>query len=311
MKRKANQGYTIVVVPEGQGQVRRVRLDPERLRRLTIAAIALCVLGAASVIYSMYNLATLPERWRVEEQLLAQELHLSQISDRLSEAEKTLARVNRLDRKLRVVLGTGEGMSEAQVGVGGPSPDSVERFDALPDERSRMLFARLDARTSDLEQNARLQELRLYDLDSVMEDQSARLASTPSLWPTRGWVTSGFGPRHDPFTGRKKIHEGIDIATRRGNPVVAPADGVVLFAGVKSGYGNVIILDHGYGIITRYGHLSRIDVKPGQKVERGMVIGSVGSTGRSTGPHLHYEIRVAGVPVNPYRFILTEDAPLP
>ena len=130
------------------------------------------------------------------------------------------------------------------------------------------------------------------------------LASTPSIWPTRGWVTSDFGTRIDPYTAERKMHEGLDIATPIGQPVYAPSDGTVVFAGTEGGYGKVLVIDHGYGVKTRYGHLSEILVHLGDRVGRGDKVALVGNTGRSTGPHLHYEVRVNGVPENPRKFIL-------
>lgn len=300
-------GYTVVIVPEGSGNIQRWRLSARRLRQLVVAALAVGVAGALSLVYTVYNLASLPDRWRLEEQMLAQQLHLAEIGGRLEQAEQTLERVGRLDRKLRVVLGeSGQQDDGRLMGIGGPTPDKLARFDGLLDEESRLAFARLAAKVDDVGQSSKLQEMHLYDLDALMTSQSARLASTPSVWPTRGWVTSRFGPRVDPFTGRKRVHEGLDIATRSGNPVVATADGIVLFAGFRGDYGNYVVIDHGYGLVTRYGHLSSIDVDVGQLVGRGSLIGRVGSTGRSTGPHLHYEVSLAGVPVNPDRYILVD-----
>jgi murein DD-endopeptidase MepM/ murein hydrolase activator NlpD len=130
-----------------------------------------------------------------------------------------------------------------------------------------------------------------------------RLAAQPAIWPVEGPVTGGFGERIDPFNGEGAFHTGVDISAGYGRPIIAPADGVVTFAAPDSGYGNLLVLDHGYGISTRYGHLSGFAVTPGQTVHRGEVIAYVGLTGRSTGPHLHYEVRINGVAVNPYKYL--------
>ncbi|HYX68005.1 MAG TPA: M23 family metallopeptidase [Terriglobales bacterium] len=130
-----------------------------------------------------------------------------------------------------------------------------------------------------------------------------RLAAQPAIWPVEGPVTGGFGERIDPFNGEGAFHTGVDISANYGHPVIAPADGVVTFAAPDSGYGNLLVLDHGYGISTRFGHLSAFAVAPGQTVHRGEVIAYVGLTGRSTGPHLHYEVRINGVAVNPYKYL--------
>lgn len=132
------------------------------------------------------------------------------------------------------------------------------------------------------------------------------LTSIPSIWPVKGWITSKFGYRISPFTHTLKFHEGLDIANQVGTKIVAPAEGYVIFSGWARGYGNTIIIGHGYGFSTVYGHLETINVNEGQHVERGQVIALLGSTGRSTGPHLHYEVRVKGVPVNPINYILNQ-----
>ncbi len=303
---------TLMLVPGGNGRVLRVHLSPRRLRQVLLAAAVTVTLTTVSLAFSLYSLAGLPEKWTMEEQMLTQRLYLNQLSTRLDEAERTLDRVRRLDRKLRVILGEGADQGGRTVlGVGGPGAGDLDRYDALLDDESRIELARLDLNTDEVGIEAASQEVRLHDLHALLLDQSVRLDSTPSVWPIRGWVTSGFGVRTSPFTGSRKFHEGIDIAARLGNPVYSTADGMVLFAGVKSGYGKVVFVDHGYGVSTRYGHLSGIDVTAGQRVQRGEIVGRVGSTGRSTGPHLHYEVLLAGVPVNPYSYILLEDEILP
>jgi murein DD-endopeptidase MepM/ murein hydrolase activator NlpD len=140
-------------------------------------------------------------------------------------------------------------------------------------------------------------------LDQLNEKKNL-LACTPSIRPVKGWISSSFGYRNSPFTGRRELHAALDIANREGTPIIAPADGVVTFAGKKGLYGNLVVIDHGYGLVTRYGHLKSADVNKGDKVKRGEVLGRMGSTGRSTGPHVHYEVRLNGLPVNPDNYIL-------
>jgi murein DD-endopeptidase MepM/ murein hydrolase activator NlpD len=127
--------------------------------------------------------------------------------------------------------------------------------------------------------------------------------SAPNLWPVDGQVTASFGERIDPFNGEGAFHSGVDISSAYGSPIVAPADGVVTFTDIMGGYGKAIMIDHGNGISTRYGHLSGFAVTAGQTVHRGDVIGYIGTSGRSTGPHLHYEVRINDTPVNPYKYL--------
>ncbi|HZP00555.1 MAG TPA: M23 family metallopeptidase [Terriglobia bacterium] len=136
-----------------------------------------------------------------------------------------------------------------------------------------------------------------------LSDPRLQWASVPSLWPVRGQITAGFGQRMDPFSGENANHSGLDISAPAGSPVVATADGIVLHASPDAGYGNEILLDHGDGFATRYGHLSRISVAVGQEVKQGQIIGRVGMTGKTTGPHLHYEVLVHESPVNPVKYL--------
>jgi murein DD-endopeptidase MepM/ murein hydrolase activator NlpD len=147
-------------------------------------------------------------------------------------------------------------------------------------------------------------ESRLRSVQSGVDKRNALAAATPSIWPATGWLTSSMGSRGDPFTGAPDFHPGLDISADRGAPVHATADGTVSFAGASGAYGNLITIDHGFGLESRYGHLSRVEVRPGAKVARGDRIGAVGATGRATGPHLHYEVRVNDRLLNPLQFLL-------
>lgn len=146
-------------------------------------------------------------------------------------------------------------------------------------------------------------EERLATVRSGVERRQALASATPSIWPVTGWLSSGYGKRKDPFNGRSDFHPGLDISANHGRPVQATADGTVTTAAHGGNYGNLVVIDHGFGIVTRYGHLSRFAVMNGQQVRRGEIIGYVGSTGRSTSPHLHYEILVNGKLTNPLNLL--------
>jgi murein DD-endopeptidase MepM/ murein hydrolase activator NlpD len=179
--------------------------------------------------------------------------------------------------------------------VGDPRGEQV--IPGPPGQLSIGNLQNMKLKTEDIQKN--------FDaLVKVLENQASLLSSIPSIWPTNGWPSSGVGYRPDPFTGKQTWHSGLDIAAAYGNPVVAPADGYVVQTTADKYFGNSIQINHGGGITTLYGHLSKIEVKPGQKVKRGDEIGKVGSTGRSLGAHLHYEIRVNDKIVNPLRYIL-------
>ncbi|RLA65841.1 MAG: hypothetical protein DRQ88_04345 [Epsilonproteobacteria bacterium] len=165
-------------------------------------------------------------------------------------------------------------------------------------------YAHFDYQIENLEDMLSKLEVNVHGLDQFLLDKKSFLKSTPTLLPTRGWITSYFGPRKSQFSGRTKMHEGIDIGARTGSKILSPADGTVTFAGKKPGFGYFVQLDHGYGVETVYAHASKLLVSLGEQIKRGMVIARVGSTGLSTGPHVHYEVRVNGTPVDPMYYIL-------
>lgn len=165
-------------------------------------------------------------------------------------------------------------------------------------------YEQLDIHFAQLNTDSLFVEQLLQDEYELLADQKAFLAALPTRKPAVGYFTSGFGVRKAPIGGAVKMHEGLDIANRPGTPIHAPADGTCIFAGTKSGYGQTVVLDHGYGLETWYGHTRKILVHNGQKVHRGDVIALLGNSGRSTGPHVHYEVRVHGTPVDPLSYIL-------
>jgi hypothetical protein len=165
-------------------------------------------------------------------------------------------------------------------------------------------YDQLDMHFAQVNTDSLFIEQTLQDEYELLADQKSFLAALPTRKPAIGYFTSGFGVRTSPTLGSVKMHEGLDIANRPGTPIHAPADGTVIFAGTKSGYGQTVVLDHGYGLETWYGHTRKILVRSGQKVKRGDTIALLGNTGRSTGPHVHYEVRVHGTPVDPLSYIL-------
>ncbi len=152
--------------------------------------------------------------------------------------------------------------------------------------------------------NGKLVETLESSLTSIGGEIKGLIASIPIIWPTKGWVSSGFGRRKDPVTGQPEYHNGIDIANHKGTPVYAPGDAVVKFVGYGKANGRSIILNHGQGITTQYAHLSKVHIKKGEKVKRDQRIAAIGSTGKSTNPHLHYEVRVNRVPIDPRRYLI-------
>lgn len=165
-------------------------------------------------------------------------------------------------------------------------------------------YARFDAKFDRVKKKLLSSESALNQIDQHRLDQASLFRSTPSIIPTKGWITSHFGIRKSPYNGEIKMHEGIDVGAPKGTPIVSPADGIVVDRGSKTGYGKLVKIDHGYGIETVYAHAKKILVKRGDKVKRGDPVALVGDTGHATGPHLHYEVRFEGISVNPMYFIL-------
>lgn len=176
----------------------------------------------------------------------------------------------------------------------------------LATEKSSANYATLVIKIDEAVKDSLLKDQSVIELWESLSARQSLLSATPSIRPARGPIGSRFGYRVDPINGSMKMHAGLDIVVSPGTPVRAPADGVVSFAGWDDFYGKLVSIDHGYGVLTRFAHNSQIYVQVGQKVSRYDVISATGSTGRSTGPHLHYEVRVNGIPVNPLNYILDE-----
>jgi murein DD-endopeptidase MepM/ murein hydrolase activator NlpD len=237
---------------------------------------------------------------QVKHERTAQRTQITSLNKQIGAFQKQIQRLKEFDVKLRIIANL-ENAQETDpfLGVGGATPSSREPWTEENADLQRMK-SELDRLCTEAE----FREKSFRELHSFLEGKKKQLACTPSIWPARGWLTSRFGYRIDPFTGLRQFHEGIDIANRIGTPILAPADGVVTRVYNNFGFGLMVEITHGYDIVTRYGHLSKSYVKVGQRVKRGERIAAIGNTGRATGPHLHYEVRLDGVPLNPQNYIL-------
>jgi murein DD-endopeptidase MepM/ murein hydrolase activator NlpD len=276
--------YTFVFAPTAKSPLRKFNVH----HKFIYAILGFAAVGLLTVTYGAYRLA--------QHAVVVARLNLIQHENRVlreknQEAESKYdllhARIGILDTTQRK-LAESSGISRQNdfnknIGQGGPDGD-------------------MDL--SDIERSTAALESELRQIKDVFDKNQVKLSSTPSGWPVRGYITDGFGNRRNPFGGGgTEMHAGLDIATNHGTAIEATADGIVIFAGVYGGYGNIVVVDHGYGITTRYGHMSMIEVTVGQHVTRGKVIGAVGSTGRSTAPHCHYEVRLHDRPVNPLNYL--------
>ncbi|MDF1590839.1 MAG: M23 family metallopeptidase [Desulfobacterales bacterium] len=188
-------------------------------------------------------------------------------------------------------------------GIGGPIPADME-INVPVDESHDDLLREMHTQLKQVDEATMAQRKGFMALLDYLEDQRSLLSSTPSIWPTDGWISSGFGYRNSPFTGLREFHKGIDIAAVNGQAIFATGDGLITFAGPKGSMGKMIVIDHGHGMTTRYGHLKTLSKKQGNNLKRGEGIGFIGTSGRTTGPHLHYEVLVNGIPVKPRAYIL-------
>jgi murein DD-endopeptidase MepM/ murein hydrolase activator NlpD len=214
-----------------------------------------------------------------------------------------LDHISQLDRKLRVITNLDPAEPLPLPGIGGIEGSPIEPHQ-LAGATRQSRHRRMTEMLGQLNDAAGAESKSLDALISHLEHQTARLSSTPSIAPARGWITSTFGYRTSPFTGSREFHKGLDIAGRTRTPIVASADGDVVFAGDRKNLGNSVEIRHGYGLDTIYGHLEEVTVKVGDKVKRGQKVGLMGNTGRSTGPHLHYQVELNGTPVDPRNYVL-------
>lgn len=300
-----NKKYTIMIVPDETTRVRRYHVPKVFIRGLLVVA-GILVVGAGFILADYYDIKQMVsdmERLRLETR--QQKQQLLAFTRSIDDLQTEMTRLRQFDTKLRVMADLdGVVYPEQIMGIGGENPEPFNPMESELSFQDQALISSMKTGIARLKTEASIQERSFQELVEYLEDQKSLLASTPAIWPVRGWKTSGFGYRTSPFTGRRELHKGVDVATRTGTPIIAPADGLVLFTGREGGFGNMIVIDHGYGIITKFAHCSTIEAKVGQKVKRGDIVARVGNTGRSTGPHMHYEVAVNGVPVNPMRYIL-------
>ncbi|HWS53218.1 MAG TPA: M23 family metallopeptidase [Pyrinomonadaceae bacterium] len=268
--------FIVARTSRSRARIRRISIRKRWLKATALmGAVVLCAAG-----YGLYGLTQSVTRMRIEEE-----------NNRLRlENEIQRRQLQKLENRVDAIEDTSRRLSEEAGVAGGDAPRAAGGPLLSLDAASLAVVA---ARAALLEENLKVFEAALRER-----------ARVPSIWPVEGESTDGFGVRGNPFGGGpSEYHSGQDISAPRGTPVVAPADGTVTHAGWQSGYGNLVTIDHGNGLSTRYGHLSKVEVVEGQEIRRGELLGLVGSTGRSTGPHLHYEVRIHEEAVSPRHYL--------
>jgi murein DD-endopeptidase MepM/ murein hydrolase activator NlpD len=246
----------------------------------------------------------MPRLAQLEEENTRKQKQYEYLAQRIDQVTRKIGRLKEFDRKLKIMvnLETGEDTQQFQ-GVGGSDPVLLHPDQTMA-KTHKDLVRSMHRSLDNIDKEIELGEQDKAELYEFLENQKVLLASTPSVWPTKGWLSARFGYRISPFTGEREFHRGIDVSTRMNAPIIAPADGIVSSIAWDHGYGRILTINHGYGLVTRYAHLEKALVKKGQYVKRGETIALVGNTGRSTGPHLHYEVHLNKVAVNPFRYIL-------
>jgi murein DD-endopeptidase MepM/ murein hydrolase activator NlpD len=233
-----------------------------------------------------------------------QRKQIQALAGKLNDLKTNILVLNEFEKKIRVIVNLEiKEERDGLFGVGGPVLENINASLPLSESHTQLL-RNMHSQVKTVSSALDVQKDNFLSLLKKLEVKRNILAATPSIRPVEGWVTSRFGYRKSPFTNRKEFHKGLDIATRNGTPIIAPADGMVTYTGGKGLMGNMMTINHGYGMLTRYGHLHKFLKKKGEKVQRGETIALVGNTGKSTGPHLHYEVHLNGVPVNPEKYIL-------
>ncbi len=269
-----------------------------------VAIVAFCFLygsfqEAKNLTAHMQNRISLQH-----EEILQQRQQITFFADEINRLKSSLLAFHQFEKKIRIISNLDENLkTDGIFGIGGSDPADIQT-DISDEESHDELLREMHTQIHQITDAAITQQEGFTLLLNYLEDQRSLLSSTPSIWPTKGWISSGFGFRPSPFSGYREFHKGIDIAAPFGQEVVATGDGLVVFAGTKGTMGKMIIIDHGHGMISRYGHLDRISKNPGDQLKRGDTIGFIGTSGRTTGPHLHYEILVNSLPVKPQDYLL-------
>ena len=295
--------FTLMIIPRRKSSVTKISLSG----KLIYGLIAGSILAVLLTLYIIYDYAGITrdrmELSRLRQQTAQQTKEMNELAIKIDQFADRMEEIKQFDKKLRILATEQIGQdAKTPLGIGGSNNDQMRLRQLIEEDREKLVSG-MHENIDRLNAEADEREMSFNELLRFLREQKSLLAATPSLWPVHGWVTSEFGMRRNPFGSGGEFHKGIDIASRAGKEIIAPADGFVLEAAYRTDDGNVVKIEHGYGISTSYAHLSKAAVKDGVQVRKGDVIGYVGDTGRSTGAHLHYGVIVNDVPVNPRKYL--------
>ena len=306
---------SFVILGSSGAPAKQVCTSKTAIHMFGVFVIALLA-AVGYIVYDYYNLRVTTTHLQNREvylssqldEIQAQRRQIQEFANEINSLKAKLMALNSFEQKIRIIANIEKTDQSANIfGVGGSIPEDLDAQISLK-EKHNSLMRDMHEQIDQLSQASSNQQEALESLLKSLEDQQNLLASTPAIRPVarnvKSWITSRFGYRKSPFTQRRELHKGYDIASRQGTPILSTADGVVTFAGKKGLLGKTVVIDHGHGMVTRYGHCSKLLKKRGDKVKRWETIALMGNTGRSTGPHVHYEVHLNGIPVNPVKYIL-------
>lgn len=294
-----------MVIPNITGKFRSFSIPSYLLKGIFFTSLILICIAVFLFNQYMDMTENISELKKLRKETREQAIEIQKFSQEFKNLEIKMTRLQTLDKKLRIITSLEKPKDKTTlVGIGGPTGSEFSDLNTVSENQQKEMIHLMQEELKQLKTDVSKQELSFLELEGFLRDQKSLLSSTPAIWPTRGWLTSTFGYRKSPFTGKREMHKAIDIATRLGTPIFATADGVVIKTGMDRYLGKYVEIDHGYGFVTKYAHNSRVLVRVGQKVKRWQRIANVGNTGRSTGSHVHYEVKVNGIPVNPLRYII-------
>ncbi len=273
-----------------------------------------CIAGLGAVGYGAYHYYHLRQttlntreleliKANQSDELVFQRKQIQAFATEINNLKSKLLALNNFENQIRMIANLEKGSENSLFGVGGSKPEDLNPKLKLTEKHSS-LIREMHQQIGQLDSASSVQGNRFESLIKMLDGQKNLLASTPAVWPVNGILMSGFGRRNSSFTGSEEFHKGLDISNHQGTPVISTADGTVSFTGPQNFLGNVVMITHGHGMVTCYAHLQKILVRPGDKVKRGEKIALLGNTGKSTGPHLHYEVHLNGAPVDPKKYIL-------
>jgi murein DD-endopeptidase MepM/ murein hydrolase activator NlpD len=300
----SSKKITIIFLSDGARKTKQLKIPKIFILSLPLFILAAVILVAW--VFSDYQTVKtqIPRLAYLQKENKHQKVQLANLSQKIDHINRKMIELNRFDHKLRVMVNLETSEDNPQfLGIGGSDP-TVLNPDYTVEKAHKKLVRLMHHSLDNLNTEISVQIQDKAELYRFLQEQKSMLACTPSIWPTKGWVSSDFGYRISPFTNEREFHKGFDISARMNTVIIAPADGVVSTVGRTHGYGRMLHINHGYGLKTVYAHLAKSLVAKGKYVKRGQKIALLGNSGRTTGPHLHYEVHLNGVPVNPLRYIL-------